>query len=85
MSLGKTWSGAIQTSRRTAFGIRGLGAAMFAQIMLCTFAKQRRLSSKGKRFSELIHAVMLNAVLKIGNMSCKSTIKSGVVVVVLAW
>ena len=49
------------------------------------YSKQRRLSSKGKPFSELIHAVMLNAVLKIGNMSCKSTIKSCVVVVVLAW
>ena len=43
MSRGKTWSGAIQTSRLIRCGIRGHGAVTFAQIMLCTFAKQLRL------------------------------------------
>ena len=47
------------------------------------YSNQRRLSSKGKPFTELMHAAMLNAVLQIGNMRCKVTIKPGVVVVLV--
>ena len=39
------------------------------------YSNQRRLSGKGKPFTELIYAAMLNAVLKIGNMRCKSAVK----------
>ena len=39
------------------------------------YFNQRRLSGKGKPFTELIYAAMLNAVLKIGNMRCKSAVK----------
>ena len=39
------------------------------------YSNQHRLSGKGKPFTELIYAAMLNAALKIGNMRCKSAVK----------
>ena len=40
------------------------------------YPNQRRLSGKGKPFTELVHSAMPDAFFEIGNMRCKGSIKS---------
>ena len=48
------------------------------------YSNQRHLSSKSKPFTELEHKSRIEAVFQIRSLRCKSTIKPGVVGVVLA-
>ena len=49
------------------------------------YSDQRHLSSKSKPFTELVHKSRIEAVFQIRSLRCKSTIKPGVVGVVLWW
>ncbi len=40
------------------------------------YPNQRRLSGKGKSFTEVVHSARPDAFFEIGNMRCKGSIKS---------